>query len=205
MASAEARRAKPRPTSISPPADGPGSFRHELRTPTAAAAGFPAGGLGRPSFTSGRTPDVCGHSHSTVAELQEACRLLCGKETAISPAMLLEAMSSVGQQPTEEEVKAMVHAVDQRGGGNITFPEFAALLGMKIEMAEVEEMRAAFIALDKGSTGMVTTAQFSELFATMGDCSSPEEVEEMLRFADPKSSGKIDYDMFLATLAYRMQ
>jgi len=200
-AATAATSGKLRPGPLVTPAES-GSFA-PAKTPTSVVA--PGA---RPSFTTSAaraSEKLSGQSHSTVAELQEAYRLIAGGATAITPQMLSEAMRSVGQHPSDEEVVALIRAVNQRGDGNITFPEFAALLGLKIDLGEIEGMRAAFIALDKTMSGTVTTAQFSELFATMGDVSSPEEVEEMLQFADPRGTGRIDYNMFLATIAYRLQ
>jgi calmodulin len=144
------------------------------------------------------------HSHSTMAELSEAYRMLMGSG-AIGYKELGAQMRSHGLHPTDDDVKDIIRAFNQQQDGHVNYPEFAALMTRAVDVNDVDSMRAAFASADKDGRGWVTISQFTELFATCGEKSSPEEVEEMLRFADPNKSGKVDYGLFLSTLAYRLQ
>ena len=55
-------------------------------------------------------------------------------------------MKSLGKNPTQEELLAMIDEVDEDGSGEIEFPEFLQLMAKKLQTADsVEEMREAFL------------------------------------------------------------
>ena len=144
------------------------------------------------------------HSHSAVAEIAEAFRVLTS-ENAFDAAMLTKVMRAHGQQPTEEEVRELIKTIDQTGDGLVRFPEFASLMTQPVELEDINDMKSAFLELDRECKGYVSTSDFLMLMATYGERSKPEECEEMIRFADPDDTGRIDYHSFLSTLAYRLQ
>jgi calmodulin len=177
----------------------------------------PAGGMNQSqaSQRSSRPPPIStpssarqnlfpSQSHSNLAEIAEAFRILT-HENAVDASGLVKLMRAHGQQPTEEEVRDLIKAIDQRGDGIIRFNEFTAVMAQPVELEEIEEMKLAFLHLDRERKGWIPAADFTRLFATYGEKSTPEECDEMLRFADPDETGKVDYNSFLGTLAYRLQ
>lgn len=149
-------------------------------------------------------------THSTVAELSEAFRMFTNVHGAVHQSVLaskdlMKAMQQTGLRPTEKDVTAIIQVIDQNQGGNISFDEFASLLGRSVPMEEVDSLQAAFVTVDKNRTGIVSSAAFAELMANYGECSSPEEVSEMLAFADPNNTGHVNYRVFLRMLGLRLR
>lgn len=143
------------------------------------------------------------HSHSALAEIAEAFRVLT-PEKSFTAKELGALMRAHGMHPTDDEVNEIIRAMDQHGTGVISFDEFAALMGRQVELEEIEQLRTTFGSIDADNTGFISTRDFTQLFAMHGEKSTPEELDEMLQFADPQDTGKVDYNLFLSTLAYRL-
>lgn len=142
-----------------------------------------------------------GHSHSTLAELEEAFHLI-GEGNDFTTKELKQLFESLGQHPSEDELQQLVKNVNP--DGVVSFCDFAALLGRHVEHEDLDQMSTAFHWLDPDRTGYISANDFCELFATWGEESSSEEVDELLAFADPKT-GKIQYEEFLRMLAFRLR
>lgn len=148
-------------------------------------------------------------THSTIAELSEAFRMFTNTNgtvptSVVTAADLQQIMGQAGMRTTEHEVAALIQAIDQNRIGNISFDEFASLMGRSVPMEEVNGMQAAFWGVDKERKGWITSNQFCELMASKGEQSSPDEVSEMLSFADPNNTGKVYYAVFLRMLGLRL-
>lgn len=148
-------------------------------------------------------------THSTIAELSEAFRMFTNVHGAVHQSVLtakdlMKAMQQTGMRPSEKDVNAIIQVIDQNQIGNISFDEFASLMGRSVPMEEVDSLQAAFLSIDKNQTGIVSSAAFAELMATYGECSSSEEVSEMLAFADPNGTGHVNYRVFLRMLGLRL-
>lgn len=149
-----------------------------------------------------RSPNGAGRpllTHGDVAELHEAFRML-SETGGLTADGLLKLLRTMGHHTTEEDIADLVRGADQSGSGSITFPDFVCLLGRRVEDRAIEEMVTAFHHYDKKNSGFVSAVQFCEIFATMGEKSTPDEIDEMLLSADPHSSGRIDYMMWLRKL-----
>lgn len=148
-----------------------------------------------------------GIAHGDLAELHEGFRLLAGNNVVqhIGIKELKETLISVGFPSTEDFGDIFRVANQQCMADHLTFPEFTLLMTKQVEEKMQEELRSAFRYYDKGHTGFVSTAQFCEMLATMGDRSNPEEVNEMMLFADPDGTGKIEYGKLIANLAAKLK
>lgn len=149
-------------------------------------------------------------THSTIAELSEAFRMFTNvnniiPQSVISHKDLFSIMLQTGMRPTEKDVSAQIQVIDQKQKGNISFDEFASLMGRSVPIDEVDALQAAFFGVDKERKGWVTANQFCELMANNGEKSEPEEVGEMLQFADPTNTGKVNYRVFLRMLGLRLR
>ena len=149
-------------------------------------------------------------THSTIAELSEAFRMFTNvngivPQSVISQKDLMKVMEQTGMRPTAQDVGSQIQVIDQNRIGNISFDEFASLMGRTVPIEEVDSLQAAFAGIDKNQTGIVTVAQFTQLMSTYGEHSTPEEVAEMLAFADPNSTGKVNYRVFLRMLGLRLR
>lgn len=110
-------------------------------------------------------------------------------------------MRSLGQNPTEAELRDMIKEVDTDGNGTIDFPEFLTMMARKMADNEGEdEIREAFRVFDKDGTGYISAAELRHIMTNLGERLTDEEVDEMLREADVDPEGQIHYDDFIKTL-----
>lgn len=92
-----------------------------------------------------------------VREFREAFKLFDrdgdGRVTAVE---LGTVMRSLGQNPTEAELRDMVQEADEDGNGHIDFEEFLAMMARKIkEVDSVDELREAFRIFDRDGDGYI--------------------------------------------------
>ncbi|CAD7922308.1 unnamed protein product [Amoebophrya sp. A25] len=107
-------------------------------------------------------------------------------------------MKSLGKNPTDDELDAMIAEVDEDGSGEIEFPEFLALMSKKLQAADsIEEMREAFLVFDRDKSGSVTAAELKHVMNNLGEIVTDDEVEEMIREADEDGDGELSFDDFL--------
>lgn len=146
-------------------------------------------------------------THGEVAELHEGFRVLAGNNVVqqIGIQELKDVLVSVGI-PSMDDMGDLFKVSNQQSvADHLTFPEFVLLMTKEVDEKMQEELKLAFRQYDKTGTGCVSTAQFCEMLATMGDKSSPEEVHDMMLFADPEGTGKIDYAKIIQKLADKLK
>merc|ERR1712188_198769 len=72
-------------------------------------------------------------------------------------------MRSLGQNPTEQELKDMIDEVDTDGNGTIDFPEFLSMMARKMQDTDTEEeIREAFKVFDKDGNGFISAAELQD-------------------------------------------
>jgi len=151
-----------------------------------------------------------------VAEFKEAFMLfdkdLDGRITATELGIV---MRSLGQRPTEAELKNMVTMVDQDGisafllsantilntpisslgNGTIEFNEFLHMMSKKMkETDKEEELREAFRVFDRNGDGFISASELRHVMTNLGEKLTDEEVEDMIREADLDGDGLVNYD-----------
>uniref|UniRef100_A0A0E0R3T8 EF-hand domain-containing protein n=1 Tax=Oryza rufipogon TaxID=4529 RepID=A0A0E0R3T8_ORYRU len=110
-------------------------------------------------------------------------------------------MGSLGQSPTEAELKKMVEEVDADGSGSIEFEEFLGLLARKLRDTGAEDdIREAFRVFDKDQNGFITPDELRHVMANLGDPLSDDELADMLHEADSDGDGQINYNEFLKVM-----
>lgn len=103
-------------------------------------------------------------------------------------------MRSLGQNPTESELKEMINEVDQDGNGFVDFEEFLGMMMKKMKEAGSEdEIREAFDLFDKDRDGFLSHNELSKVMANLGEKLTDTEVWEMIREYDADGDGKISY------------
>ncbi|VAI04159.1 unnamed protein product [Triticum turgidum subsp. durum] len=106
-------------------------------------------------------------------------------------------MRSLGQRPSEEELREMIAEVDTDGNGVVDFSEFLTLLDRKMHGAGAEdELREAFHVFDQDKDGFISLDEFRHVMVKLGERLSDEELKEMLREADLDGDGQINYSEF---------
>ncbi|XP_073971179.1 calmodulin-alpha-like isoform X2 [Rhodnius prolixus] len=143
-----------------------------------------------------------GLSEEQVAEFKEAFMLFDKDEDgAITMAELGVVMRSLGQRPTETELRDMVNGVDQDGNGSIEFNEFLQMMSKKMKGAEGEdELREAFRVFDKNNDGLISNSELRHVMTNLGEKLSDEEVDDMIKEADLDGDGMVNYAEFVTIL-----
>ncbi|CAG4958991.1 unnamed protein product [Parnassius apollo] len=143
-----------------------------------------------------------GLTEEQVAEFKEAFMLFDKDEDGtITMAELGVVMRSLGQRPSETELRDMVKEVDQDGNGTIEFNEFLQMMSKKMRGSDGEdELREAFRVFDKNNDGLISSVELRHVMTNLGERLSEEEVDDMIREADLDGDGMVNYDEFVTIL-----
>ncbi|XP_068913946.1 calmodulin-like isoform X1 [Tenebrio molitor] len=143
-----------------------------------------------------------GLSEDQVAEFKEAFMLFDKDEDGtITMAELGVVMRSLGQRPTETELRDMVNEVDQDGNGTIEFNEFLQMMSKKMKDADgEEELKEAFRVFDKNNDGLISSNELRHVMTSLGERLSEEEVDDMIKEADLDGDGQVNYEEFVNIL-----
>lgn len=104
-------------------------------------------------------------------------------------------MRSLGQRPTEAELRDMIAEVDADGNGAVDFAEFLALVDRKLLDAE-DDLRDAFRVFDADGNGFISLDELRRVMLDLGERLSDEELAQMLLEADGDGDGQINYSEF---------
>ena len=120
------------------------------------------------------------------------------KDGKISAKELENAMQSMGQNPTVDEVQEMMREVDLNQDGKIDFDEFMYLMTKSSSDTQTEdEVINAFRVFDKEGNGLISSAELKHIMMTIGDKMTEEEADEMVNEADIDEDGMINYEEFV--------
>ncbi|XP_026578673.1 uncharacterized protein LOC113451503 [Pseudonaja textilis] len=133
-----------------------------------------------------------------IAEFKEAFMLFDrdGNGT-ITTRELGTVLRSLGQNPTEAELREIVHKLEMHKNGTIDFPGFLNLMEKEVKSRDCQEIRKAFQVFDKDGNGYISAAELRHIMTNLGEKLSSEEVEEMLKVADLDGDGQMNYEEFL--------
>lgn len=134
-----------------------------------------------------------------IAEYKEAFALFdkTGSGT-ISSRELGNLMKSLGQSPTEAELRDLVNEIDINGDGEIDFHEFCNLMTKQAHEDDAdEELREAFKIFDKDEDGFISPAELRFVMTNLGEKLTDEEIDDMIREADFDGDGLINYEEFV--------
>ncbi|XP_035213789.1 calmodulin-A-like isoform X1 [Stegodyphus dumicola] len=143
-----------------------------------------------------------GLTEEQVAEFKEAF-LLFDKDSdgMITAAELGVVMRSLGQRPSEMELRNMVHMVDKDGNGTIEFDEFLSMMSKKLQESDSEtELREAFRVFDKNGDGFISPSELRHVMTNLGEKLTDEEVDDMIKEADLDGDGLVNYNEFVFIL-----
>lgn len=99
-------------------------------------------------------------------------------------------MRSLGQSPTEDDLRQMINEVDADGSGTIDFAEFLTLMARKIKTKDSDtEILEAFKVFDKDGSGKISAEELRQVMNNLGEKLSDQEVDDMIREADTDGDG----------------
>eukprot|EP00277_Geminigera_cryophila_P015749 CAMPEP_0179446558 /NCGR_PEP_ID=MMETSP0799-20121207/30021_1 /TAXON_ID=46947 /ORGANISM="Geminigera cryophila, Strain CCMP2564" /LENGTH=147 /DNA_ID=CAMNT_0021235755 /DNA_START=31 /DNA_END=474 /DNA_ORIENTATION=- len=117
---------------------------------------------------------------------------------------LKEAMKSLGQNPTDEEVFGLLAQVDTDGSGNIDFQEFLQVIEKQRDSqgdtGEDWDMVSAFVALG-GNADKTGEINMDKLRSMIEKFELTIDIEGLIEETDKDGSGLIDYGEFKAMLS----
>lgn len=99
-------------------------------------------------------------------QLQEAFNLIDqDRDGVISKDDLQTILVSLGQKPTERQLRDMLNEVP----GNVDFARFVSMFASKMGAADPEDLiRNAFTCFDDDCDGVINLEEFKEMLMTMG-------------------------------------
>ncbi|KAJ8309338.1 hypothetical protein KUTeg_014212 [Tegillarca granosa] len=107
-------------------------------------------------------------SEDQIKEFREAFSLFDSDGGGtISGSELGTVMRSLGQNPTEMELEAMIKEVDQDGNGEIDFEEFIQMMAETID-----------------GNGIITANELKHIMSCLGEKLTDEEIQTMIEIAD---------------------
>jgi calmodulin len=138
-------------------------------------------------------------SQEQIAEFKEAFALFDKDgDGTITMTELGIVMKSLGQNPTDTELRDMISEVDSDGNGEIDFNEFLSLMARKMKSSDSEEdIREAFKVFDKDGNGFIDASELKHVMTNLGEKLTEEEVNEMIKEADTDGDGQINYEEFV--------
>merc|ERR1712071_311631 len=131
-------------------------------------------------------------------ELREAFTMFDKNgDGCISGKEIGKVMQSLGQNPTNAEIKDMINDIDTDGNGVIDFPEFVTLMEARMKQVDTcDEIREAFRIFDRDGNGFISAEELKSLMTSLGEKLTEKEVNEMIREADVDGDGRVNYEEF---------
>jgi calmodulin len=131
----------------------------------------------------------------------------------ISAKELKQAMKSLGQESTQEDIKRLMEEADTDGDGLINFYEFSMMMKelpngeitTEIKMVLERErdrngkMKGAFSVFDKDGDGFISAKELKQAMDSLGEALT-EEDERMMKGADTDGDGLINFQEFSKTM-----
>jgi calmodulin len=113
-------------------------------------------------------------------------------------------LRSLGHEPTEADLNALIEEQDSDKDGKIEFNEFLQIMLKYAKDTDIEdELIEAFKIFDKEGNGLIPSSEFKHIMLTLGERLSDDEVEEMIKEADYRGEGFINYHEFVKILLSR--
>lgn len=143
--------------------------------------------------------NIQGVTEEQMAEYKEAFSLFDKSGTGvISSRELGNLMKSLGQTPTEAELRDLVNEIDINGDGEIDFGEFVSLMARQVSDHDAEEeLREAFKIFDRNEDGFISPSELRLVMTNLGEKLTDEEIDDMIREADFDKDGVINYEEFV--------
>ncbi|XP_031564945.1 myosin regulatory light polypeptide 9-like [Actinia tenebrosa] len=139
-----------------------------------------------------------------IEELQEAFNFIDqDRDGEISKKDLNDILVSLGQNPTESEIREMLKEMPVPSD----LVHFMAMFGEQMECVDSEELiKNAFSCFDETGNGFIDLAEFRELLTTMGSRLTHQQVDEIfLHGSITDENGKFRCDDVIRLLKYGSQ
>lgn len=134
-----------------------------------------------------------------IAEFKEAFQIFDKDgDGSITTKELGTVMRSLGQNPSDEEVRQMIEEVDEDKSETIDFKEFLGLMAKKMKETDAEdELLEAFKVFDRDGNGKISAHELRYVMLSSGEDLTEQDIQEMVMEADIDGDGFIDYQEFV--------
>ncbi|ARV63110.1 histidine kinase [Nostocales cyanobacterium HT-58-2] len=130
-----------------------------------------------------------------VAKLWEAFKVFDADGSgAISTEELGQVMRSLGQSPSDIDLRDMIKEVDVDLSGSIDFEEFKTLL-LSQQGDRKSRLKLAFSVFDEDGSRQITANELHNVMSLFG--LTDEELEEMIKEVDHDGDASIDFEEFM--------
>ncbi|CAM9257196.1 unnamed protein product [Scytosiphon promiscuus] len=111
---------------------------------------------------------------------------------------LKEALWSLGQQPSEEEMDGIFREYDEHQTGSLDLNEFRLLMTSRLTYENTrQEFAEAFRAIDRNKDGKLDIAELNRLMVATGFGLANDELHDIFDLFDRDGSGKVDLEEFM--------
>lgn len=134
-----------------------------------------------------------------ISELKEAFQLFDRDgDGTISTDELGIVLRSIGQNPTDAQIEAMIAEVDDDKNGYCEYDEFLLLMSKKMNDSQMdEEMMEAFKTFDDKGKGYISYNDLKRVLKSYNENLSDEEVKLMFKETDADKDDKINFKDFI--------
>ncbi|KAG8703834.1 calmodulin-like 3 [Ceratobasidium sp. 395] len=131
-------------------------------------------------------------------ELREAFRIFDkNADGRITTSELADFLHALDKRPSDADVQSMLDGADTNHDGVLDFPEFAALMGARLTIAQAEdELGKVFAEFDLDRSGLIERGEMKAVLAKLGDKLSDEEIQLIIREVDMDGDGKVNFAEF---------
>ncbi|MBD2211238.1 EF-hand domain-containing protein [Nostoc linckia FACHB-104] len=134
-------------------------------------------------------------SEEEVTKLWEAFKVFDADGSGnISTNELGQVMRSLGQSPSESDLRDMIKEVDVDLSGSIDFEEFKTLM-VSVQGDRKSRLKLAFSVFDEDGSGQITTNELHSIMSQFG--LTDQELDEMIKEVDHDGDASIDFQEFM--------
>ncbi|XP_066267141.1 uncharacterized protein [Branchiostoma lanceolatum] len=127
-----------------------------------------------------------------IAQFQKIFKDIADENGVIGPNELRAWIQSMGQDPTDEDVKGLIDDADLTNTGRIKFYEFLALMDQIMTFQREARLRKMFHELDRDEDGYINASDLRRVMTWL----TKQEAEEMIQEAARDKDGKVSYPEF---------
>jgi calmodulin len=119
----------------------------------------------------------------------------------IATGELVTALCSLGQNVDEAKARRFLEDAVATGAGDIDLAAFLAVAARKMGARQSEARLAeCFDVFDDACSGSIPAEQLRQVMVSHGDRLTEEEADAMLREADPRGEGRVEYKHYVKVL-----
>jgi len=114
-------------------------------------------------------------------------------------------LRSMGQNPSDHELKEMISEMDEDGSGTVDFEEFVILMKKKTADNEAgyDDIEEAFKVFDRNNDGVISAEELAAVMVSLGNPRTHVEIQEMIAEEDHDHDGVITKEEFVRMLTER--